>query len=280
MTSTLKPVTMPKSAVTFTRPLLTFLKLCFPLRYSVGNCTVSLEPKDWIALAALAGTIGNFGWTYRNKRTEDQRWKSLNDGRIDLKELKVKPWRAVSREEASGIDWGHVAQLVGGQLPSGQFRLPYCIAARRASDGELVPGWTHVTTVAEARKEAARLGVEFGALTLCRMVRPEFTFENLGKTDALDGTLDVWARVDKGEWTKAFHTTSPATIPPGKESGFFFDMFFPISAPFPMLFEFKIKSQYKTVDGGARSKELAVSWQVSTDSYFYGTVALPTPSPG
>ena len=241
---------------------------------------MNLEPKDWIALVALAGTIGNFWWTYRNKRTEDQRWKSLNDGRFDLKDLKVKPWRELSRDEASGIDWGHDVQLLGGQLPTGHFRLPYCIAARRISDGELVPAWTPVKTLAEARNEAARLGIDLGTLMLCRMVRPEFTFENLGKTDAVDGTLDVWARVDKGEWIKAFHTTSPATLPPRKESGFFFDMFLPLSAPFPMLFEFKIKSQYKTVEGGARSKELAVSWQVSTDSCFYGTVALPTPSPG
>lgn len=259
-------------------PFLAFLGLCFSANHTARNCTVSLEPKDWIALAALAGTIGNFCWTYGNKRIEDQRWKSLNDGRIDLKELKVAPWREVSREEANSVDWGHVAQLVGGQLPTGHFRLPYCIAARRGSDSELVPGWAQVTTVAEARKEAARLDIDFGTLALCRMVRPEFTFENLGKTDAVDGTLDVWARVDRGEWIKAFHTTSPATIPPGKQSGFFFDIFIPISAPFPMLFEFKIKSQYKTVDGGARSKELAVSWQVATDSYLYGTVALPTPT--
>ena len=86
-----------------------------------------IEWKDWISFAALGLSTCSLGWNWRTQRAQDTRWKALNDARLHLKEVKFKPWREMSRTEALAIDWGHTAKLVGGQLPSGHYRLPYAI---------------------------------------------------------------------------------------------------------------------------------------------------------
>ncbi len=183
----------------------------------------------------------------------------------------MKPWFEVSRDEAMTIDWGHQAQLVGGQLPTGRFRLPYGIVARHRDTAQLVADWTAVQTVAMAEREARRLTLEPRSLELCRLLRPEFIVVNAGKTDARDWTSAAWMRVDQGEWLKAHQSNAAVTLGPDQESGFFFDVFLPLGAPFPAMISFKVKLHAMTEEGEEIAQEVVASWDVASDSWFYGS---------
>jgi hypothetical protein len=241
---------------------------------------MKLEPKDWIALVALVASVISLWWTWRRQTVEDRRWKALNAARVRLKEVKMKPWFEVSRDEAFTIDWGHEAKLVGGQLPTGHFRLPYAIVARSIEGMQLVPNWTPVHTVAMAEREARRLNLEPRALELCRQLRPEFTVVNMGKTDARDCTSAAWIRIDNGEWSKAHQSNATVTLSPDQESGFFFDVFLPLGTQFPAMLSFKVKLHALTEEGEELAQEIVASWDVASDSWFYGSgktePAVPT----
>ncbi len=238
-------------------------------RHTEGNARLFSDPKAIVSSMAFLLSIISLFWTIGNQSDQNRRWDTLNAATVEFTEGKFYTWREMTREETFGTKWGYDPLILGTQEGWNKFRLIYCIQLRDPTSGVVLPHSNPVFTVAEAHAEARRIGITSG-IALFRVFRSLFVFENGGKSDARDCSIQVNIKTGADSWRPAFASNAPIRIPAGHKFNVSFDFALPLDTAVPDTIRFKIHVDFTDIHGKRSDRDLVVGWDSKQDYWFYG----------
>jgi hypothetical protein len=226
------------------------------------------DPKVILSILALVVSISSFCWSLRNQFDQNRRWGALNAATVEFREGRFKTWREMSKEEAFSSNWGYDPLILELQEAWNKYRLVYFLQLRDHATGAVLPHSNPVFTVAEAQAEARRVGVNSG-VALFRAFRPVFVFENGGKIEALDCSIQISINFGENVWKPAFTSNAPVRIPAAGKFNVSFDFALPFEIPVPAIIRFRIHGEFSDIHGRRPPRDLVVGWESQRDYWFY-----------
>jgi hypothetical protein len=109
-----------------------------------------------MTVIALIISIISLIWTIINQRIQNFRWTKLNSANLGIKDIKMLPFKEVSRLEAETIDWGYNPNIYSTDRLD-KFVLPYFLSVRD-SFGNVISNINPTHTYKELKNELIRIG--------------------------------------------------------------------------------------------------------------------------
>lgn len=89
-------------------------------------------------------------------------------------------------------------------------------------------------------RELKRINYKEDTVTLAKLFRPNFVFENMGKTEAQDLSINISAKLPGQQWQEAFTSNARISLAGGQASTVYFDLELPFHTDLPEQVSFRI----------------------------------------
>ena len=219
------------------------------------------DMKVLISLLAFVLSCIALAWTFTNKMQEEQRWSAINNARLVLQDEKMLPAARLSQADAAARPWGYPPTLFNGELQN-EALLYSVLMLRDAKSGKPLEAAQPVNTMDEATQEMARLNLTPEQVSLVRMLRAAFTFQNIGRTAARHVILTAEMQnpsAKDGNWHPVTAETLQADIGPTQSRTVRFDVPLPLDA-LPKSLSFRLHAEYEDDSGKPRTADMIASW--------------------
>jgi hypothetical protein len=227
------------------------------------------DPKVILSLIAIGISLISFIWTLANQFEQNRRWDSLNIAAVELKDVKFKVYRELTRKEAMTMNWGYSPLIYSSPDNWDKYQMIYFLRLRNAGDDSLISNANPAFTVNEVADEIKRLQIR-SPVSIYRSFMPIFYFDNQGKTDATECTIEIHMKPDNNPWHKSFTSNTPVRIPPGKVVNVTFEFDIPMQSPMYKHIDFKIKLSFTDLHGNVHTRDVASSWESDKNYWFFG----------
>jgi len=227
------------------------------------------DPKVILSLIALGISLISVIWTLANQFEQNRRWDSLNVAAVELKDVKFKVYRELTKKEAMTMNWGYSPLIYNSPDNWDKYQMIYFLQLRNAGDNSLIPTINPAFTVNEAEDEIKRLQIK-SPVNIYRSFMPIFYYDNQGKTDATECTIEIYMKPDNDPWHKSFTSNTPVRIPPSKVINVAFEFAVPLHSTMYKHIDFKIKLNFKDLHGNVRTPNVIASWESDKNYWFFG----------
>ena len=227
------------------------------------------DPKVILSLIALGISFISFIWTLVNQFGQNSRWYSLNVAAVELKDVKFKVYRELTKKEAITMNWGYSPLIYNSLDNWDKYQMIYFLQLHNAGDNLLIPHANPSFTINEVEDEVKRLHVK-SPVNIYRSFMPIFYFDNKGKKDATECTIEIHMKPDNNPWHKSFTSNTPVRIPPGKAINVVFEFAIPIQSTMYKRINFKIKLSFKDLHGNVHMRDIVASWESDKNYWFFG----------
>ncbi|MDR6845235.1 hypothetical protein [Flavobacterium granuli] len=228
------------------------------------------DPKVVISILALIISLVSLGWTLCNQYEQNRRWEKINNANPELKEVRLINWKEITATEASTVPWGYKPDIYGKGEASDNYVLPYRLIANDSS-GNKIEGLNTVFTLGEVEKELHRIQYK-GDVTVSKYFRPNFIFENMGKTEAKELSIIIDAKLPDTDWRNAFTSSASSNLAGGQSTTVYFDFGLPINLEVPPQISFRILLKFKDVNNNTVEKNISVKWTTKDNFWSYDEV--------
>lgn len=225
------------------------------------------DPKVIISILALLISIASLIWTLANQWEQNRRWEQLNNANLNLKEVRMINWKEVTSGEAHNTNWGYKPLIYAKEEATDRYVLPFCLIARDSTQKK-IEGVNVIYTISELEEELKRVAYPKGNVNVTQMFRPKFVFENMGKTEAKNISINIDARLPNEEWQNAFTSNTKIHLAGGQSSTTYLDFELPLNS-FPSQISFKITLQFQDVNNRFIKKEISTKWTTNDNFWSY-----------
>lgn len=229
------------------------------------------DPKVILSLFALLISFVSLIWTLANQWEQNRRWDNLNSANIAIKEIRMVKWKELTLDEAKQTKWGYDPSIYSSGESFNAFQIPYHLIARDSTTREKIKGVNPVFTIPQMDEELRRVGYT-NKVSITKLFKPFIIFENVGKTDASDLSIEIDAKLPNEDWKSAFKSNALISLPASQKSNATFDVEFPIGALLPAALSIKIKLVYKDLHKNIISNEIKSKWISENNSWSYGEI--------
>ncbi|MDE2343247.1 MAG: hypothetical protein KGL63_07620, partial [Betaproteobacteria bacterium] len=218
-------------------------------------------------------------WGIVSKIEQDKHWKAINRATLVLQDGQMLPTAKMTSGEVAAKNWGYQPTLFKGDLRDESF-LYSTLLLRDAKSAKPVDAAHRVDTVDDAVQEIMRLNLQADEVNLARVLRPAFTFRNIGRTAASRVSFSAEMRdpsAKDGSWHSVFTEMHPATLGPAQSLTLRFDVALPVdSAPKELPFRWHV--EFEDVYGTKHTADMAATWNWSKNLWSYPDLAAPEQS--
>ena len=233
-----------------------------------GNTNFFSDPKVIVSLLAILISIVSLIWTLANQWEQNRRWEKLNNANPELKEVRLINFKEITAEEAHSTEWGYKPDIYEKGEASNNYSLPYYLIARDSSNNK-IEGINKVFTLIQIKQELIRINYKGKNVIANKLFRPKFIFENMGKTDARELSINIEAKLPNQEWQNAFTSNASISLAGGQSSTVHFDFELPIDLELPQQISFKVFLKFKDVNNKSIEKFISVKWTPNDNFWSY-----------
>jgi hypothetical protein len=222
-----------------------------------------------MTFVALIISIISLIWTILNQRGQNFRWAKLNAPNLGIREIKMLPFREVSRHEAEKIDWGYKPNIYSTDRLD-RFVLPYFLSVRD-SFGNVISDINPSHTFKELENELKRIGYK-NQIHVGKQFRPSLIIENFGKTSVSELSIKI-ERDNNGIAECVFESNTKISLLPNNAISINFDIEIPIITPsdFSPL-NFTLLLTYLDFNNKRENKKIGTKWSETDNSWFYSSI--------
>ncbi len=209
------------------------------------------NPAIVISIGALVISILGLLYTFLKDRDNNRRWDSINLSRLVVREVRLANWRTIERAQFGKITWGYSDPLAiashdhSGNMDIDHLIIPIQIVAVHPQEGVLTG--LNCITEGELVHQLAENGKNVKDFTFQKLIRVDFSIENVGATIASDVVYD--ASIPDGVEGSAKKQPKQLSMKPGERSFGSTSIRIPFGEPFPKELKFSINLSHKDIHG-------------------------------
>jgi hypothetical protein len=227
-----------------------------------------MNDTNMISIFALILSIISIFWTIYNQIVQNIRWAKLNAANPGIREIKMLPFKQITRQEAEKIDWGYNANIYSTDKID-IFVLPYFLCARDPF-GKVIGNINPTHTFVELENELSRIGYD-GQVQVSKQFRPILIIENFGKTNLNDLFINI--DIDNnGEVENAFKSNSKVSLFPSQTISINFEIDVPINPKELIVLNFTLIISYLDFNNKEKAKKIGMKWLEAGNSWSYNSL--------
>lgn len=225
------------------------------------------DPKTWIAILAMIGTLGNFFWSLRYQSTQNSRWEALNAPNPKIKDAHLEPYGAFALDEIKHKKWGYEQKFYAkpGSLSE---VIMYHILIAKDSAGQIIENINPVFTIPDIINELKRIKYK-GPVSILKKYNPMFTFENMGKMEAKNLLISIEARVPGEDWVNVSPVKTRFNMAAGQLNSTSFYLEIPVKHEIPKKIECRITFEFQGVEDKNLKKVVETKWESSNNLWSF-----------
>ncbi|MDE1942836.1 MAG: hypothetical protein KGI47_06800 [Betaproteobacteria bacterium] len=232
------------------------------------------DVKVLISLLAFVISVLTLGWGIVSKIEQDKHWKAINRASLVLQDGKMLPTAKMTLSEVAAKNWGYQPTVFHGDLRDESF-LFSTLLLRDAKTAKPLEAAHRVDTVDDAVQEIMRLNLQADEVKLARVLRPAFTFTNIGRTPAsrVSFTAEMKDPSTKdSQWHSVFAETQAASLGPSQSLTLRFEVALPVDEA-PKTLPFRWHVEFEDTYGTKRTADMAATWDWGKNLWSYPSLA-------
>jgi hypothetical protein len=226
------------------------------------------DPKVYLSIGSLLLSCLSLIYTCANQYEQNRRWDSLNASNPILKEIKMIPFKEMTKIEAFETDWGYDPNIYVKGDGSEVAYVPYFLRMRNDKNGEILPNVNPVLKISEVTNELQRIKYT-EKIKISKVFKPSLIIENIGKTIADELSINIQAKVQDQDWQNAFNSNSIISLAGGQGTSVQFEIEFPIYAEIPEDILFQIQMKWIDLHSTKQTKVINAKWSSKNNQWSY-----------
>lgn len=225
------------------------------------------DPRAWIAMLAMIGTLGNFIWSLRYQSIQNSRWETLNAPNPQIKDVNLVSYGVFTSEEIKQKKWGYNQKFYAKPGSLSEIVM-YHILIAKDSAGQIIENINPVFTIPDLILELKRINFERQVFVF-KKFNPRFTFENMGKTEAKNLLINIEAKLPDANWVNVSPQNARINMAANQSSSTDFILMIPVKEEIPKIIECRVTFEFQGVEGKYFKKIIETKWESSNNQWTY-----------